>query len=256
MFLYSKTLAGIAFGLMASALAANAQSLAIVNADPGDVPIAQMLATGDFTSVVSIDAASSTPTLAQLSGYNDVLAYTNFTPANATALGNVLDQYYALGGTHLTIATYGFSNPWAVAGTVSTGADSALTNVGVNGSVSGNLVATVPTDPVFNGINLATFSYFNNINFAHPGLAPGATLLATDGAGVDMIARSADGVVDVNLFPGSSVGNSQQVYQLLANTFSPATSVTPEPSYLALGAVGMVGLFFMRRRRRPVEATK
>jgi len=57
---------------------------------------------------------------------------------------------------------------------------------------------------------------------------------------VNMIARSADGIVDFNLFP--AYGNSHEVYQLLANSFS--HSAVPEPSYFAFmgGGLLLVGL--------------
>ena len=118
------------------------------------------------------------------------------------------------------MATYAFSNLWAIGGAITTGADAGLTNSASNTTPRGNLVATVPGDPIFNGINLSTLTYFTNSNFANPGLAPGATLLATDGGGVDMIARSANGVIDVNLYPGFNnvTGNNAELYALLANT--------------------------------------
>jgi hypothetical protein len=207
--------------------------------------VAELLATGDFSSVNDLDVTSSTPTLAQLQGYDAILAYTNNAPADGTALGNVLAQYYALGGKELTVATFAFSDFFAIGGAVMAGNDAALTNVGVNGGVSGNLVATVPSDPIFNGIDLSMVSYFNNPNFAHPGLAAGATLLATDGSGIDMIARSANGIVDVNLFPSSGFGNNGEFYQLLAQTLVPV----PEPSSVLLfGTIAVAAIVVLKRR--------
>ncbi len=252
---HSRHLVLASLAMLIFGFTARAESLAIVEADPGDVPVSQMLATGLFSSVTDIDAASSTPTLAQLSSYGAILAYTNYEPNDGTALGNVLADYYALGGKALTIATYGLSNPWEIGGAVMTGDDAALTNLGTNGSVSGNLVATVPSDPIFNGIDLATFTYFYNGNFANPGLATGATLLATDGAGVDMIARSEDGIVNVNLFPGvEGNGDNPQVYQLLAQTLTPSTTSTiPEPGTLMLFGTALLGVAGILRRKRAMR---
>jgi len=55
---------------------------------------------------------------------------------------------------------------------VASGNDAGLTNTGNYTVPSGNLVATVPSDPIFNGIDLSTLAYYVNGNFANPGLAP------------------------------------------------------------------------------------
>ena len=213
-----------------------------------------LVATAVFTSVDVLDTTSGTPTLSQISGYGAVMAETDNTPSNGTALGNLLAAYYALGGKHLTICTYGFSNPWEIGGNVMTGADAALTNVGSNGTVSGNIVATVPGDPIFTGVNLATVTFSNNDNYAHPGLASGATLLATDGAGVDMIARSSGGVINFNAWPASE-GASASFYQLLANMLtngapSSGTPTTPAPPTWVLMGAGFLGLALYQTRAR------
>jgi hypothetical protein len=243
----------LAVAVMACSLNMQAGSLAILCSEGGDATcageVAAMQATGKFSSVTGIDTTLSTPTLSSISGYGSILAETNLIPSDATGLGNVLASYYSLGGKHLTVATYAFSNPWAIGGTLATGGYSALTNLGINGDVSGILVATVPNDPIFAGIDLNTLTYFHNLNFAHPGLASGATLLATDGSGVDMIARSSLGVIDFNLYPGATdvSGNNAEFYDLLANTLG-GTS-TPEPGTLVMFGSGMVGLAGLLRRK-------
>jgi hypothetical protein len=231
-----------------------AATLGIVHADhAASAAAAQagLLATGAFTSVSLIDATVSTPTVGTLSSFDFVLVYTNLLPASATALGNVLADFYDLGGKGLTLATYGFSSPWAIEGRITTGDYVGLTNTGTNGSVSGSLVATVPSDPVFAGLDLSAFIYQFNSNFAHPGVAGAATLLATDGAGHNMIARSLNGVVNVNLYPGSALGaQNADFYRLLANTFQSAPQV-PEPGLLAL--LGLGTLTAVRRLRRTIR---
>jgi hypothetical protein len=230
-----------------SAVCADAGTLAIVNADssaPATAAQAALLATGRFDAVDLIDAYGSSPVLGTLSGYDAVLAYSNRQLWDPTGLGNVLAQYYNLGGKHLTLATYAFSGgPLEIGGAMGSGNYAALT-YGSTGDVSGSLVATVPSDLIFANIDLASVSYAHNVNFAHPGLAAGATLLATDGSGVDMIARSANGVIDVNIYPGGA--NSQATYVLLANTL---TSPEPRLTILVLGALA-AGFRGWRRSRR------
>jgi PEP-CTERM motif len=227
-------------------------SLGVVNSDAGGVPIAQLMATGLFSSVTSIDAQSSTPSLATLNQYQAILAFTNFVPQNGTTLGNVLGQYVAE-GNRVTLATYSFSNPWSIGGSIMAGSNATLTNVGINGVVSGHLVAVVPGNPIFNGVNVSSITYYENGNYAHPGLASGATLLATDGAGVDMIALSSNGLVTgINVFPDGNVGNSQGLYQIIGNSLNPQVAATPEPSTLALFGMACVsgtGYFGWKRRK-------
>ncbi len=233
-------------------------NLAIVEADPGDVPVSQLMATGLFSNVTDISASNSTPTLAQLNGFDAVLAYTNFIPADGTALGNVLAQY-ADEGHQVTLATYSFSDPWAIGGQMATPGYSPLVNLGVNGDVSGNLVAVNPSDPMFNGINLSNVVYFHNGNFAHPGLDSGATLLATDGSGIDMIARNSKGnIVGFNLFPGAGENNNSEFYQLLGQTLEPFAPPpppsVPEPASLTMLSIGALCsvVCCWRRRRQSV----
>lgn len=243
-------LVGVLICVLCAGVTSAAPSVLIVGADDYP-PTTELLATGQFSSVDFFNAISATPTLATLSPYDAVLAYTNYIPSNATALGNVLADYVDAGG-QLTLSTYSFSNPWEIEGRVMTAGYSPLTNVGSNGDVSGNLVAVVPGDPIFNGINLAGVTYFHNSNFAHPGLDAGATLLANDGAGNNMIAvNSGRSIFGFNLFPGSyPAGNNAEFYELLANSLSgTGQTVVPAPGAILLGSIG-VGLVGWLRRRR------
>jgi len=215
---------------------------------------ANLQATNKFTSVDAFDVTTSTPALSTISGYGAVLAWTDNVPADPTGLGNLLASYYNLGGKHLVVSTYGFSNPWAISGTVMTGSFAALTNLGTNGTVSGSLVAVVPSDPIFTGTTLSSVTYFENLNYAHPGLAPGATLLATDGAGVNMIARSANGVIDFNVYPGSESATNAAFYNLLATALTSGGSVvsvpalTPVAVVLLIAGILLLAAFQLRRR--------
>jgi len=225
---------------------ASAETLALLCAENDttcDGAVAAFQATGDFTSVVGFDTTTGTPMLSQISGFDSVLEWTDNTPADPTALGNLLASYYALGGKNLTVASYSFSTGFGIGGTIMTGGYAGLTDSGTFVPASGNLVATVPGDKIFNGIDLPTVSYYH-AGLADSSLASGATLLATDGAGVDLIARSSLGVIDVNLYPGFVSGNNAEFYDLLANT------LVPEPTTLGFVGAGCLALLVARRRRK------
>ena len=210
----------LSFGVVLNA--ASGVSLAILCSENGSTcpgSVSQLQATGLFSSVTGFDTTFTTPTLAQISGYGAVLASTNnlYSPNNPTALGNLLASYYNPGVNHLTIAAYAYSSSSSIAGAVMAGNYAALTTSGSIADVSGNLVAVVPSDPIFQGISLSSVLYYHDAFYAHPALAPGATLLATDGAGVNMIARSANGVIDFNMYTGGR-GQSAAFFMLVGQS--------------------------------------
>jgi hypothetical protein len=227
---FGRLVRGIAFGgamllATAGAVAQGLPKLLIVHADSSP-PTAEMTASGKFASVATFNANSGTPTLAELLAYDVILAYSNNVPASTSGLGDVLADAVDA-GRHVTIATYGLSLPWAITGRMQTPGYNPLV-VASNADVSGSLSAVVPTDPIFTGVSLASVVYFHNGNFAHPTLDAGATLLATDGAGINMIARSASGrVIGMNLFPATGYDNNAEFYKLLANVVADNTSGTP-----------------------------
>ncbi len=232
-----------------------ADHILIVHADSGSAPMSDLMASGLFDSVDEFDAEGATPVLGDLTSYDAVLAYTNSTPADQSALGNVLADYVD-GGGHLVICTYSFSTPWEITGRIMTAGYAPLTNLGTNGEVSGNLSAVVPADPIFSGIDLGSVSYFHNNNFAHPGLDAGATLLATDGAGINMIARNSSGnIYGVNLFPETGE-NNQEIFDLIANMLDEGQSrptaaiptMTEWGMMLFALMLGSAVIFHMRKR--------
>ena len=233
--------AAVAVAMMMSAGVANAAGKVLIIGDDGSPPQAELQASGLF-SAVNYRMTDAGLTLGDLSGYNAVLAYTNSPAVDPVNFGNVLKSFADQGG-RVVVATYGFSNPWAISGGITTSGYAPLVNSGVNGDVSGALTQ-VASDAVFNGVDLANATYFHNGNYADPNLDPGATLLATDG-GVDMIAvNAAHNVYGFNIFPGSGYGTSSDTYLLFANALNGGASVggVPEPGAWAMMLLGFLGL--------------
>jgi hypothetical protein len=203
-------------------------------------PTAQMVASGRFGSVTTFDAGSSTPTLAQLLAVDNIMAFTNTVPANPSGLGDVLANAVDA-GRHVTIFTYGQSLPWAITGRMQTAGYNPL-KVATNADVSGNLVAVIPTDPVFTGVTLGAVTYFHNGNFAHPTLDGGATLLATDGAGVNMIARNSSGsVIGANLYPDGTIGGNNAMFFTLVANLALGQGISKEiPTLSQWGLIGLI----------------
>ncbi|HLK48432.1 MAG TPA: hypothetical protein VKT49_09870 [Bryobacteraceae bacterium] len=242
-----KTTVHVALLFAIAAGSALADTLALVAADSTAAETAAQQAfqaTGKFTSVTVIDTQKSTPDLAALQGFTHILAWTVAAPADRVALGNVLANFYDLGGKHLTVATYTFSTVPTVPpfnlpdpelqGLVMNSPYAGFTNTQLIGNLSGALVPVVPNDPVWAGVDPTKVLYFENQYMAHPQLAQGATLVAADGSGaaaIGLIARSQNGVINVNFYPGGPQGesagnNNAALFQLLTNTFPASQTIT------------------------------
>lgn len=257
----------IALGWGASGAEAGPVRVAIVHADitssAADVKV-RLVASGLFDVIDLFDASDpgGTPTLAQLSAYDSVLSYTNFAPDDAIGLGDVLADYVDAGGG-LVLGGYGLGDvatgggSTAFAGRIAQAGYSPLAVTANLADPDGGLSVLVASDPIFNGLDVgAADFYYHDAFFANPTLDAGATLLATDTGGLNLIARSASGrIVALNLFPGfATTDNSDAFYQLLANGLTSVVPVAavPEPGTALLAAeagLAALGIACVRRRR-------
>ena len=104
----------------ASHAAAGVPSVAIVAAAANDAlapwfldPQSKLVASGAFASVTVINANAVTPSVAELSGFDAVLVWSNLGFVDATLLGDNLAQYVDNGGG-VVLATFANSSPDAV----------------------------------------------------------------------------------------------------------------------------------------------
>lgn len=232
--------------------ASAAPNVLIVHADILP-PQAQLQATGLFGAVDVFDAQAGTPSLATLAAYDSVLAYTNFEPANSSGLGDVLADYVDAGGG-LVLANFSYSSPWDIQGRIATGGYAPLVNSGFTDD-PGDVLNPLVAHPIFTGIDLAALGFFHNLSFAVPNLDAGATLLADNGAGTNMIALNAGGdVFGFNLFPGGGVpGNTAELYELFGNALvfvARQAPQVPEPPALLLLVFGLACAWPAARRLR------
>lgn len=233
---------GISFFALAAAAQAQPSLLIITDSCPPETDLESLAV---FSAVDTFDHSSGTPTLAELQAYDAVLAYSNDTPLDPVALGDVLADYVDTGRC-LALTTYAFSDIWSFEGRImdpgyspfQITADADLV------SLDGSMVAVAPADPIFTGVNLGALTYQSNDNMSDGTLDPGAILLATDGAGVNMVARaSSRPITGFNVFAESAscASNNAEMFRLIANSLSNCL-VVGAPSVVEVPALSPAGL--------------
>jgi hypothetical protein len=166
----------------------------------------------DPADVVNLGSRTQTP-LQPLADISVVIYYGNWRPA--FAVGDVLADYVDQGG-HLVLGMYVFSSPWSLTGRLMT---TGLSPFGVSAarfSPTGVLDMSTAdmTHPIMQG--LTSVSYWRNTNFVNPPLMPGATLIASDTAGNNVVAVNADNsVVGIVMYPVFTT--TGQAWQLILN---------------------------------------
>src|SRR5437667_10624489 len=149
----------------------------IAYADIGGPPStlqSQILAEPGVTAVDLFDAFSGTPTLAQLTPYNIVVAFSNNAYNDATAMGNVLADYADTGGIVVGLNFDWFGPPFGLAGRWITGGYTPF-NTGPTNCTNSCLGTYNMAHPLMQGISAGSLCAF----FRHTlTLSPGAVSVA------------------------------------------------------------------------------
>ena len=100
---------------------------------------------------------------------------------------------------------------------------------------------------------LSAVQFYYNSSYAYAALPPGATLLATDGAGVNEIARSANGVINADMYPGYIAPANAALLlaaTLLGGTATPAPVpvLSPLAGLILTAGIMAMALYSLRRR--------
>ncbi|MEO5721921.1 MAG: hypothetical protein ABIR71_10680 [Chthoniobacterales bacterium] len=187
----------------------------------------QILAEPGVAAVDLFVARTATPTLAQLSSYDVVVAFSNTTYDDAAAMGDVLADYADTGGLVVAFNFNWYGTPFGLAGRWMTG---------------GYTPFTFPAAPLFTDSTLGTFTDKHplmqevtalNGHFRHNvALAPGATQVAAWADAVPMIAvktQAGNTGVGINNYVGDAPNDwSGQFGRVVVNAarwLRPATSV-------------------------------
>lgn len=167
----------------------------------------RLLATGQFAAVDILNVTTSgigTPTLNQLLAYDALLCWTNSTPANNVAWGNVLADYVDAGGG-VVVAVFANSSTTTgrnIDGRGQTGYEVILDRTGSTSGASGVLgTVSLPSHPVMAGVTAFAGASLGS-RPTGTALEIGATLIAQWNTGHVLVAQGANPRrIDLGFYP-------------------------------------------------------
>jgi len=167
----------------------------------------KLMATGKFSTVDIINAASATPSVAQLQAYRAVLVWSNSGFADSVSLGDNLDTYLR-GGGGVVIAVFANTDPGILdlRGAFATNGDFPMTVAEQSSGTELTLgTVHVPGSPLLAGV--ATFDGGTSSYYDPGTLTPGSVDVADWSNGTPLVATRLINdslVVLLNFFPPSS----------------------------------------------------
>ena len=198
----------------------------------------------DFVVLDTFDVSASTPSLSTLLDYDAVLVFSDYSCADAIALGDVLADYVDVGGG-VVLATFAwYGSPYGLQGRIMTTDYSPLERTG------GSLYANATLDwydsghPIMEGVSAVKGYYRDNV-----GLTAGAALVANWSDGYPFVATKGQ-VVGVSLFPVERAGDPEEwtgdVPTLFHNALlwsvpDPVLELVPDTGFASTTIVGSGG---------------
>ncbi len=143
------------------------------NSIPPATLISQIQAESGVGTVNTFDASASTPTLAQLEAYTEVVAYSNSPYGDPVGMGNVLADYQDAGGIVVATAFDWFGSPFGLDGRWMTGGYTPFTYPATINFANANLGTYDPSHPLMQGVTTLS-AYFRETS----SLTAGATQVA------------------------------------------------------------------------------
>jgi hypothetical protein len=159
-----------------------------------------LAAQSGVATVDTFDAQAGTPTLAQLTPYDVVVAFSNTPYADATTLGNNLADYQDQGGVLVGANFDYYVSPYGLAGRWITGGYSPYNTPGTTHFSTATLGTHDASSPLLQGVNALSAYYRMTLT-----VAPGATNLANWSDGASAVAVKGN-AVGINAYLGDGTG--------------------------------------------------
>jgi len=156
--------------------------LILYSDDPGTMIRTKdsLLATGMFNTISAIDIRYYLPTLEEISAFETILIWSNYSFSQAGALGNVLADYVDNGGG-LVASMFSMAGGWNISGRFYTEGYFLMT-VGGYGTTTNTVTILENEHPIFNGVE-GLYNPGGSYSLTNTTLLEGATLLASYDSG-------------------------------------------------------------------------
>jgi hypothetical protein len=134
--------------------------------------VAQQQATGAFATVTWFDASAATPSLAELMAYDVLFVTSDLTFSDPVALGNVVADYYDLGG-RVVMASFATTTACPILGRFGDPAQGYLLFQQTSYDTTSHAMSQIiePQSPIMNGVGVLNGTFVTQSNEINGGVA-------------------------------------------------------------------------------------